>query len=303
MYGQLGADVIGMTQFPEAILARELELCFGTVALVTDYDVGVDDIPPVTHEEVLKVFGENIDKLRDTPVRGDPRGAGGADVPVRDGVGGHGQRMTARRSAALVTVELRFVTEDDPEQLADRMREAVATIVGQRRLEEFRVKPMPLEGLQREGRSPRRRVTAVTAAAGGPSTVAAMLFRRKLPRSSFVLLSRWSRALLAALAMRAYAHRLDVARPTAVLPRTSSVVTAPVPRGSVLTETVLEIVTLPARFAPVGASGRLGSRDRSDRGRGSRGRRGRDGAPARGARSGPTASLVPAGHAGGARSR
>ena len=65
MYAQLGADVIGMTQFPEAPLARELELCFGNVALVTDYDVGVDDIPPVTHEEVLKVFGENIDKLRD----------------------------------------------------------------------------------------------------------------------------------------------------------------------------------------------------------------------------------------------
>jgi 5'-methylthioadenosine phosphorylase len=65
MYAQLGADVIGMTQFPEVILARELELCFGTVALVTDYDVGVDDIAPVTHEEVLKVFGENLSKLRD----------------------------------------------------------------------------------------------------------------------------------------------------------------------------------------------------------------------------------------------
>ena len=65
MYAQLGADVIGMTQFPEAILARELELCYGNVALVTDYDVGVDDIPAVTHEEVLKVFGENIDTLRD----------------------------------------------------------------------------------------------------------------------------------------------------------------------------------------------------------------------------------------------
>jgi len=65
MYAQLGADVIGMTQFPEATLARELELCYGSVALVTDYDVGVDDIPPVTHEEVLKVFGENIDKVRD----------------------------------------------------------------------------------------------------------------------------------------------------------------------------------------------------------------------------------------------
>jgi 5'-methylthioadenosine phosphorylase len=65
MFAQLGADVIGMTQFPEVILARELELCYGTVALVTDYDVGVDGIPQVTHEEVLRVFGENIDTLRD----------------------------------------------------------------------------------------------------------------------------------------------------------------------------------------------------------------------------------------------
>jgi 5'-methylthioadenosine phosphorylase len=65
MFAQLGADVIGMTQFPEIVLARELELCFGTVALVTDYDVGVDDIAAVTHEEVLKVFEENLDRLRD----------------------------------------------------------------------------------------------------------------------------------------------------------------------------------------------------------------------------------------------
>jgi 5'-methylthioadenosine phosphorylase len=65
MYASLGADVIGMTQFPEVTLARELELCFGTVALVTDYDVGVEDIPAVTHEEVLKVFAENLDTLRE----------------------------------------------------------------------------------------------------------------------------------------------------------------------------------------------------------------------------------------------
>jgi 5'-methylthioadenosine phosphorylase len=64
MFAQLGCDVIGMTQFPEVTLARELELCYGNVALVTDYDVGVDDIPSVTHEEVLRVFGENIDQLR-----------------------------------------------------------------------------------------------------------------------------------------------------------------------------------------------------------------------------------------------
>ncbi len=65
MFAQVGGDVIGMTQFPEVSLAREAELCFANVALVTDYDVGVDGIAPVSHAEVLKVFGENIEALRD----------------------------------------------------------------------------------------------------------------------------------------------------------------------------------------------------------------------------------------------
>lgn len=46
----------------------------------------------------------------------------------------------------LVTVELRFTTSEDPEQLADRVRESVAAIVGKNALEEFRVKTMPLGG-------------------------------------------------------------------------------------------------------------------------------------------------------------
>jgi acetylornithine deacetylase/succinyl-diaminopimelate desuccinylase-like protein len=46
----------------------------------------------------------------------------------------------------LVTVELRFVTGEDPEQLADRVRESIAAIVGKDALEEFRVKTMPLGG-------------------------------------------------------------------------------------------------------------------------------------------------------------
>jgi hypothetical protein len=52
--------------------------------------------------------------------------------------------MMARKR--LVTVELRFVTGEDPEQLADRVRESVAAIVGREALEEFRVKTMPLSG-------------------------------------------------------------------------------------------------------------------------------------------------------------
>ena len=58
-------EVINMTQYPEALLARELELCYANVSLITDYDVGVEGIPPVTHEEVVRVFEENNAKLRD----------------------------------------------------------------------------------------------------------------------------------------------------------------------------------------------------------------------------------------------
>ena len=50
--------------------------------------------------------------------------------------------MAAKR---LVSIELRFVTGEEPEQLADRVREAVATIVGKEALEEFRVRQLPLE--------------------------------------------------------------------------------------------------------------------------------------------------------------
>ena len=60
-----GWEVINMTQYPEAVLARELELCYGNISLITDYDVGVEGVPPVTHEEVVRVFTENNDKLRD----------------------------------------------------------------------------------------------------------------------------------------------------------------------------------------------------------------------------------------------
>lgn len=73
MFTQLGGDVIGMTQFPEVVLAREVEICFANVALVTDYDVGVDGIAPVTHAEVLRVFGENLDALRDLLFAAIPR--------------------------------------------------------------------------------------------------------------------------------------------------------------------------------------------------------------------------------------
>jgi 5'-methylthioadenosine phosphorylase len=66
-YQAQGWEVVNMTQYPEAALARELELCYLNISLITDYDVGVEgtDDEPVSHELVIKVFEENISKLRD----------------------------------------------------------------------------------------------------------------------------------------------------------------------------------------------------------------------------------------------
>ena len=64
-FASAGWEVINMTQYPEAVLARELELCYANISLITDYDVGVEGVPPVTHEEVVRVFTENNEKLRD----------------------------------------------------------------------------------------------------------------------------------------------------------------------------------------------------------------------------------------------
>ncbi len=67
-FSRNGWEVINMTQYPEGWLARELEICYVNIALITDYDVGLEDdsaIKPVTHEEVLKVFQSNNHKLKD----------------------------------------------------------------------------------------------------------------------------------------------------------------------------------------------------------------------------------------------
>ena len=66
-YLSLGWEVINMTQYPESVLARELELCYLNISLITDYDVGVedDDVEPVSHELVIEVFNENLGRLRD----------------------------------------------------------------------------------------------------------------------------------------------------------------------------------------------------------------------------------------------
>jgi 5'-methylthioadenosine phosphorylase len=60
-----GWAVVGMTAIPEAALAREMALCYTTVALVTDLDAGVETGEGVTHAQVLDVFGREVSRLRD----------------------------------------------------------------------------------------------------------------------------------------------------------------------------------------------------------------------------------------------
>ncbi|MDT0320021.1 S-methyl-5'-thioadenosine phosphorylase [Streptomyces millisiae] len=60
-----GWSVVGMTGHPEAALARELELCYTSLALVTDLDAGAEAGEGVSHAEVLEVFAQNVDRLRD----------------------------------------------------------------------------------------------------------------------------------------------------------------------------------------------------------------------------------------------
>ncbi len=66
-YNLTGGDTINMTQYPEVVLAKELEKCFLTISLVTDYDAGLHDDPsikPVDLETVVRVFNENNEKVK-----------------------------------------------------------------------------------------------------------------------------------------------------------------------------------------------------------------------------------------------
>ncbi len=79
LYRSWGCSVIGMTNMPEAKLAREAELCYATVAMVTDYDCWHTDHDAVTVDMVVKVLFSNADRARAlvrevVPMIGAPRG-------------------------------------------------------------------------------------------------------------------------------------------------------------------------------------------------------------------------------------
>jgi 5'-methylthioadenosine phosphorylase len=64
-FADQGWSLVNMTGHPEAVLARELEMAYTAVALVTDFDAGVQGHDAVTQEEVFRVFGEKVADLRE----------------------------------------------------------------------------------------------------------------------------------------------------------------------------------------------------------------------------------------------
>ncbi len=106
LYRDWGCDVIGMTNMPEAKLAREAEMCYATVAMVTDYDCWHPDHDHVTVEAIIRVLLDNAEKGRALVKEVTPKLAGRA-APCPQGC------HTALDSAIITAPEAR-----DPEMMA-----------------------------------------------------------------------------------------------------------------------------------------------------------------------------------------
>ncbi|MHB9094432.1 MAG: S-methyl-5'-thioadenosine phosphorylase [Eubacteriales bacterium] len=68
MYSFLGGDLVGMTSVPEVVLAREAEMCYVTIAMVTNFAAGISPTP-LTHAEVLDAIRKNNENLKKLIIR------------------------------------------------------------------------------------------------------------------------------------------------------------------------------------------------------------------------------------------
>ena len=100
LYRGWGCDVIGMTNMPEARLAREAELCYATVAMVTDYDCWHPDHDHVSVESIIKILRQNADTGRALVKRVAPK-LKGRDVSCPEGC------HTALENAVITAPEAR----------------------------------------------------------------------------------------------------------------------------------------------------------------------------------------------------
>lgn len=117
LYRGWGCDVIGMTNMPEAKLAREAEMCYATVAMVTDFDCWHPDHDHVTVDAVIKVVVANADKARSLVKQLAPK------LAVREGLCGQGCH-TALDNALMTAPDKR-----DPE-LVKTLDVIVARVLG-----------------------------------------------------------------------------------------------------------------------------------------------------------------------------
>jgi 5'-methylthioadenosine phosphorylase len=115
LYRSWGATIIGMTNIPEAKLAREAEICYATLALVTDYDTWHEEEESVTAGSVLEVIRSNVNLAR--------------KVLFRSVLPAAGRSECACRSA------LRDTVLTDPARISPEVRKRVGLLIG-RYLEE-----------------------------------------------------------------------------------------------------------------------------------------------------------------------
>ena len=109
LYRQWRADVIGMTNWQEAKLAREAEMCFASLALATDYDCWNAEAGHVVIEEVLRILGENVELARRT-------------------VAGVASRLPARDCACASALAQAIIT--DRTLIPSELRKDLAPLIG-----------------------------------------------------------------------------------------------------------------------------------------------------------------------------
>ena len=93
-----GWAVVNMTGYPEAVLAAELQLPFAAIALVTDYDAGIDGAEPVSQDAVFAVLERNVHRVRALLERAIPRAS---SPPLRRRLASLGQSFRRAPAAAL----------------------------------------------------------------------------------------------------------------------------------------------------------------------------------------------------------
>jgi 5'-methylthioadenosine phosphorylase len=110
IYRSWGVDIIGMTNIPEARLAREAEICYATVALATDYDCWHEGHDDVSVEAVLNIIRQNVATAR---------------AIIKTAVEQMGEQLTCRCDKAL-----EFAIMTDKDLIPEQTRQALAPIIG-----------------------------------------------------------------------------------------------------------------------------------------------------------------------------